>query len=465
MENLFRIGIISGKMGDVDGVSLEINKWIRIFTELGHQVYTIAGWYKTPMEGVPVEKQFQAEAIRFDSEEQRTYERFAFPHLNRYPAQVSDVNKRDIVESITLGGGRIADELYDIIKECDIDLIIGQNTNAMPMTLLGGMALYRLATEKRMATLFHHHDFWWERSRFSNNNIESLLTRIMPPADLGIEHIVLSSYAAHILRTLKRVHPVIIPNCENFDEAVSIDEYNQDFRRELGFSDDDLLLVQPTRIVRRKRLEDSLELAVRLSSKYPNLGKRLHMVVSLYQGDEHDPGYVEEIRHEAGRRGISLHLISDRISAVRGTDGAGRKLYTNRDVLAHADLVTYLPIWEGFGNALIETIAARVPLIITTYLVYKTDIMGMGLKNIEIRDRYDEHGRLVIEDHILTEIHELLTNQEERRRIVNENFEIARRYFGFETLRAKLNGVISEYADEIKASRKRLKKSKMSYSV
>ena len=43
--------------------------------------------------------------------------------------------------------------------------------------------------------------------------------------------------------------------------------------------------------------------------------------------------------------------------------------------------------------------------------------------------------------------------------------EIARRYFGFETLQAKLNGVIGEYADEIKASRKRLKKSKMSYSV
>jgi hypothetical protein len=189
------------------------------------------------------------------------------------------------------------------------------------------------------------------------------------------------------------------------------------------------------------------------------------MVVSLYQGDEHDPGYVEEIRQEALRKGISLHLISDRISAVRGTDGAGKKLYTNRDVLAHADLVTYLPIWEGFGNALIETIAARVPLIVTTYLVYKTDIMGMGLKNIEIRDRYDDHGRLVIEDHTLTEIHDLLTNQDEKRRVVNENFEIARRYFGFETLQAKLNGVIGEYADEIKASRKRLKKSKMSYSV
>jgi hypothetical protein len=465
MEERFRIGIVSGKMGDVDGVSLEINKWILILSELGHQVYTIAGWYRTPVESVPRKRQFLAEAIRFDSEEQRSYERFAFPHLNKHPAQINDVNKRDIIERITLGGNRIADELYDIIKECDIDLIIGQNTNAMPMTLLGGMAMYRLATEKRMATLFHHHDFWWERSRFSNNNIESLLTRIMPPADLGIEHIVLSSYAAHILRTLKRVHPVIIPNCENFDEAVAIDEYNGDFREDCGFSKDDLLIVQPTRIVRRKRLEDSLELVSRLASKYPDLGKRLHFVVSLYQGDEHDPGYVEEIRHRAEKKGIPLHLISDRISAVRGIDESGRKLYTNRDVLAHADLVTYLPIWEGFGNALVETIAARVPLVITTYLVYKTDIMGIGLNNIEIRDRYDDCGRLLIGDHTLEEIHYLLNHRDEKGRIVNENFEIARRSFGFDTLRTKMFDVISEYADEIKASRKRLKKSKLSYPV
>jgi hypothetical protein len=31
----FRIGIVSGKLGGVDGVSLEVDKWIAILNEMG----------------------------------------------------------------------------------------------------------------------------------------------------------------------------------------------------------------------------------------------------------------------------------------------------------------------------------------------------------------------------------------------------------------------------------------------
>ena len=465
MKDRFRIGIVSGKMGDVDGVSLETSKWIQVLTELGHSVFTIAGWYRSPIDIIPQEQQFTLDRIRFDSDDQKYFERVAFPHLNDHPVPVTDGSKRDIVESITMTGNGVADQLYDYIKDCDIDLIIGQNTNAMPMTLLGGMGMYRLSTEMRMATIFHHHDFWWERSRFSNNHIESLLNEIMPPVDLGIEHIVLSSYAAHILKTLKRVNPAIIPNCEDFDNPVTLDDYNSNFRSDFGFSDTDILIVQPTRIVRRKRLEDSLELVHRLVSRYPGIHNRVHFVVSLYQGDEPDQSYIEEATRFSKERGIPLHLISDRIAAVRGVNGSGEKQYTNRDVLANADLVTYLPVWEGFGNALLETIAARIPLVTTTYLVYKTDIMGIGLNNIEIRDDYDKQGRLRITDDTLDEMYHIITHPDDKRKMVESNFETASQYFGYDTLRSKLSQVLLDYADEIKASRKRLQKSKMSYSV
>jgi hypothetical protein len=465
MTDRFNIGIVSGKMGDVDGVSLETSKWIQVLTELGHTVFTIAGWYRSPIETIPESHQFTLDRIRFDSDDQRYFERVAFPHLNDHPVPVTDGSKRDIIESITMTGNGVADQVYDHIKDCDIDLIIGQNTNALPMTLLGGMGMYMLSTEKRVATIFHHHDFWWERSRFSNNHIESLLNEIMPPVDLGIEHIVLSSYAAHILKTLKRVHPQIIPNCEDFDDPVELDDYNSSFRSDFGFSENDILIVQPTRIVRRKRLEDSLELVHRLVTRYPGIRDRVHFVVSLYQGDEPDKNYIDEATHFSKKKGIPLHLISDRIAAVRGQNSDGEKLYTNRDVLVNADLVTYLPVWEGFGNALIETHAASIPLVITTYLVYKTDIMGIGLNNIEIRDNYDSEGRLVITDESLDHIYHILTHPDARQEMVDKNFAIASRYFGYDTLRTKLRDVLLDYADEIKASRKRLKKSKMSYSV
>ncbi|NBF40264.1 MAG: glycosyltransferase, partial [Spirochaetes bacterium] len=229
--------------------------------------------------------------------------------------------------------------------------------------------------------------------------------------------------------------------------------------------EDDLLVVQPTRIVPRKRIQDSVALVGKLLRRYPEYRGRTHYIVSLYQGDEPEEDYIREISEAAERNGVPLHLISDRVASVRGTDAEGRRLFTNRDVLANADLVTYLPIWEGFGNALLEAVAARVPVVTTTYLVYKTDIMTSGLENVEIRDRYDEHGELIIPDEALDEIHYLVTHPGERRARVERNFEIGRAEFSLSRLSERLEAVLADYGDEIRASRKRLRKTKARYSV
>jgi glycosyltransferase involved in cell wall biosynthesis len=463
--DLFRIGIVSGKLGDVDGVSLEVDKWIGVLQDLGHTVYTIAGKYTSSIAGVPEERQMSLESIRFNSPEQKSFEKQVFPHMLKDPPYLSEEAKKAILHQIEVLGNRAANAVFGFIQDNDIDVLITENTNAMPMTLVGGMAVYKLAMEKRMAAIFHHHDFWWERSRFSHSRIEELLSRIMPPVDPALEHVVLSSYAAHILSSLKRVVPKVIPNCENFDNPVTLDDYNSDFRTELGFSGEDILVIQPTRIVKRKRIEDSIELLHRLVRQYPKLKGKIQFIISLYQGDEPDEDYIGRIKRLAEQREIPLHMISRRVASERKEDEEGRKMYTNRDVLANADLVTYLPVWEGFGNALLEAIAARKPLVTTTYLVYKTDIRIAGFRNVEIRDNYDEEGKLIIPDYILEEINYILSRPEERESMVEWNFELAKREFSIQKLRGLLHGVIEDYAAEIQASRKRIEKSKKSYSV
>ena len=42
MKN-FKIAIVCGKLGDVDGVSLEVDKWIDILSDMGHEIFAIAG--------------------------------------------------------------------------------------------------------------------------------------------------------------------------------------------------------------------------------------------------------------------------------------------------------------------------------------------------------------------------------------------------------------------------------------
>ena len=224
-------------------------------------------------------------------------------------------------------------------------------------------------------------------------------------------------------------------------------------------------MVQPTRIVPRKRIEDSVTLVGRLAERFPALAPRLQYIISLYQGDEPDEDYIELIQQRAAEWNVRLHIISDRVQSSRGSDSAGQRLYTNRDVLANADIVTYLPIWEGFGNALLEAIAAKVPVITTTYLVYKTDIMTLGLRNIEVRDRYDGDGHLMIEDQVLDRIYAVLHDSELRQEIVDHNFTIGAREFSMQRLQNHLEHLLNEYGDEIRASRKRLAKARTRYSV
>lgn len=464
-QDAFRIAFISGKLGDVDGVSLEVDKWIEVLAGLGHEIWTIAGLYKQPVKDVPTERQILLESISFDSTEQEYFENLVFPYLSKRPPHFTESRIAEIQSELETSGADVGNSLYEITQENQIDVIIAENTNAMPMSLLGGIAVFRVATINRVATVFHHHDFWWERSRFSENLIEKLLNRIMPPSDLGTEHVVISSYASHILKSIKRVNPRVIPNCEDFDNPVTIDEWNADFRADLGFAPDDLLIVQPTRIVPRKRIEDSVRLVGRFMDEYPDLAERVHFIVSLYQGDELDGTYVKGIEKMAEKLGVRLHLISDHVASCRDKTPDGRKLYTTRDVLAHADLATYLPVWEGFGNAFLEAVSCRVPVVTTTYLVYKTDIQGAGFRSLEIRDRYDDDGLLEIPGEILAEMRKILTDKEYRDAIAEHNFIVGASEFGFDTLRRGLSGLFTEYADEIRASRKRLAKSMTSYFV
>ncbi len=465
MNNTYRIAFISGKLADIDGVSLEVDKWIEVLQNKNHEIFTIAGKYGAKVKNVPDENQYENIKLGFDSKQQKYYEQIVFPYLSGKQTHVSQKDIDRVTEEMLIEGEELANDLYEYIQEQNIDVLIAQNTNAMPMALLTGIAVHKLATSRKVATIFHHHDFWWERSRFSQNRIEDLLKEMMPSHDPGLEHVVISSYAGHILKSIKRVNPLVVPNCEDFSKAPVSDEYNSDFRKELGFSEDDILFVQPTRIVPRKRIEDSIVLVAGFNRMYPELADKVQFIISLYQGDELDGGYVDDIKFLAEKMNVSLHLISHRVSSVRGHNTAGEKLYTNRDVLVNSDIVTYLPVWEGFGNAFLEAVAAKKPVVISTYLVYKTDIKGAGFDNIEIRDAYDEKGSLIIEDSVYPEIYNILNNSGLREHMIEKNFAIGAREFGFKTLEEKLEGLFESYEYEIKASRRRLVKSKLSFSV
>ena len=466
MREKYRIAFISGKLGDVDGVSLEVDKWIYVLQELGHNIFVIAGEFPNPVENIPAENHFLIPEIGFDTQDQKYIEELAFPYIknNRLAVPLDEESQTQLLNHIWKEGIEVANKIQGFLLENNIDVMIGENTNAMPMSILAGVAIYTIATERNMACLFHHHDFWWERSRFYNNHISSLLNKVMPPIDPSIEHVVISSYAEHVLFTFKRIQAHIVPNCEDFSNPPLKDEYNGDLRQNLGIKEDELFVLQPTRIVPRKKIEDSIRFLGAFARRFPKYKGKIRFVISLYSGDE-GGNYLPQLGSLAQEHEIQMEVIADRVAAVRGLDSQGRKIYTNRDVLVNADLATYLPLWEGFGNALLEAWAARLLTVVSTYLVYKTDIRTVGPRGVELIDHYDEDDNLIIPTQALDDLENILQNPKLKETIVEHNFKVAQKTFSLEQLKKMLDNIFTDYGDEIRASRRRMKRLGNTFSV
>src|SRR5690606_7249704 len=130
----------------------------------------------------------------------------------------------------------------------------------------------------------------WERERFVVNGVTDYLQAAFPPALHGIEHVVINSMAQKALARRFGLGSTIIPNILDFETPPpGIDDYNADLRREIGLADDDLLILQPTRVVARKGIEHAIELVRRLDDP------RAKLVISHPAGDE-GSAYMQLLR-------------------------------------------------------------------------------------------------------------------------------------------------------------------------
>ena len=90
------------------------------------------------------------------------------------------------------------------------------------------------------------------------------------------------------------------------------------------------------------------------------------------------------------------------------------------------DLSEYL---QGFGNAL-EAIYFRVPVIINRYSIYVQDIEPKGFKLIEM-DGF-------ITPKLISEVRRVIEDKAHRRKVVDHNYQVARRYYSYTVLRRVL---------------------------
>ncbi|MBN2875947.1 MAG: glycosyltransferase family 4 protein [Spirochaetales bacterium] len=414
-RDIVRVGFVSTRLQGTDGVSLETWKWNEVLTELGYETFFFSGmsdWF--PERSHVVEEAF-----------------FKHPRVLELHEEIFDssTRRRGLTAEVGEIKGMLKAKLYEFVKTFDIDALIVENAFAIPVHIPLGVALAELVAELEMPTIAHNHDFAWERQRFMTGCAEDYIVRAFPPRLHSVYHVVINSEAMRQLAFRCGIASVMIPNVWNFDEApVVADDYNADFRAELGMDNDEVLFLQPTRIIARKGIESAIELVARYNamSGGERKGRLLISHPGLDEGDEYQTRIIDYARFME----VDMIVRPDLIGIGRGTRPDGGKVYSLWDTYVQSDFVTYPSTYEGFGNAFLEAIFYRKPILVNRYAIYAQDIEPLGFKTT-VMDGY-------ITEAVVKDVSRVLSDPVEARKRVAENFAIGKHYLSYEVLRRRL---------------------------
>ena len=410
------VGVVSTRLAGTDGVSLEAEKWVSIIEDEGLTCYYFAGELDRPPE-----RSYLVEEAHFEHPD--------IKDLNRKCFGVS-VRDRTVSQKIHQLKSKLKDDLYDFIVKFELDLLIAENALTIPMNIPLGLAITEVIAETGMPAVAHHHDFYWERDRFATNAVADYLNMAFPPNLPSLNHTVINSYADEQLSLRTGISARILPNVMDFENPPHPpDDYVSDVRQSLGIEEDELFILQPTRVVKRKGIEHAIELVHRL-------GMKAKLVISHDAGDE-GYDYLKRLREYAEVMKVDLLFGSDIIDEKRGQTEDGKKIYTLDDVYPFADLVTYPSTFEGFGNAFLEAIYFRRPIVVNTYSIYTKDIKPKGFSVIELPGFVTEAA--------VRKTKEVLADPQLCKEMVDHNYELGKFFFSYEVLRRRLEAAMVEY--------------------
>lgn len=415
-----RVGFVSTRFAGTDGVSLEAAKWAEVLAGDQHQCF----WY----------------AGRLDRPDDVS---FCVPEANlSHPENVwindqlwgKTVRSALASQRIMDLAGYLKETLHQFVAQYELGMLIIENASSIPMHVPLGAAIAEFLVERPLPVIGHHHDFYWERSRYNIHAASDYLEMAFPPRHARLQHVVINQAAQEELSWRKGVTSVLVPNVLNFAmPPPGPDPYASDIRAELGLAPDDIFILQPTRVVPRKGIEHAITLAERLENP------RCKLVISHEAGDE-GLAYRNMLVEWAHSAGVDLRFVETRVGDVRQFDNHGKKIYTLWDLYPHADLVTYPSLYEGFGNAFLEAIYFKKPVVVNRYAIFGRDIEPKGFRAPIIEG--------FVTTAIVQEVQRILEDATYRREMVEHNYQVASRFYDYSELRRCLRMLIINFTGQ-----------------
>jgi mannosylglucosylglycerate synthase len=286
-------------------------------------------------------------------------------------------------------------------------VVVVENLLALPLNLAAARVLTTVLADRLgdgVRVLLHHHDLAWQRP-------ETAHVTELPPHLPGAVHVAINDFSGQEL-SARGIEAVTVRNAFDLNAAPG---QREETRAALGLGPGDVLVLQPTRAIARKNIPDALRLA-------EGLAERLDGPVHYWLPGPAEDGYAPVLRQVLASARVPVLRQHPAELAVAGAP-AGMA-----DAYAACDLVVFPSTeGEGFGQPVIESVAAGRPLAVARYRALE-EILALGFEFLPAGDPAAVAEALLRPD----------------RAVAERNLALARRHFSLtalvDRLRRLLNG-------------------------
>jgi len=408
------VGFVSTRFSGIDGVSLEAAKWSEVIEALGHKCHWFAG------------ESDRSPGLSF-VEPKAHFKTKLNDRINRC-IHVDRENDFDVHAAIQDQKADLESSLFSFLVTFKIDLLIVENALSIPIQVPLGLAIKDVLAASSIPTIAHHHDFYWERPRFHLNGFRALIESTFPPRLPNIQHVVINSIAHRKLFDRTGIVSQIIPNVMDFSNPPLIEQERVSrLRSAIGIKPDDIMIVQPTRMIPRKGIERTLEIIRRLNDP------RCKLIIS-HKVDDEGWDYYRQITTKCENLGIDIRFIYGIVADPILNNFDPKSQYSLWEVYKAADLIAYPSLNEGFGNAFLEAIFLRKPIVMNRYETFVADIESKGFDVIKFDGSIDSNT--------MSQIRAVLADKSRGRQMAETNYGLAKLYFSYDLLKEKLSRLI-----------------------
>jgi len=401
---------------------LECDHWREILEAMGHKVTFVAGALDRAGILMP-ELHFQAPSV-MDLHDKVVY---AKGNYRQIEANIFDI------------AGTIEGKLRHFFNgRRSVDLLIVANALSLPMHFPLAVALSRVIEELNLPSIARHHDFWWERKKYLKSHLFHFFERWFPPKLSNLKHVVINSIAREELKKRTGIEADVIWDSFDFKNNIKAkkDRYSKNFRNDFEIERDDLVFLQATRIVPRKRVEMSVDFIKKLNNP------KSILILAGHTGDE-GKEYYKKIYRLVRESKIRFRFIGDRINSRRRLEAVSngkfpvrKRIYTLWDCYKNVDFILYPTKIEGFGNQFVESIFFKKPIIMTPYPVYRKDIEPLGFETIIMLQKVTQG--------VIRKVESIIENPDLAKKMTEKNYELGKKYMSYEWVEKKLKKLITK---------------------